>query len=107
MTFAITLIKCAAGKRENALGILLDLKELYEFEKDYIKIHECYISFGWPDFVLFLEGKNVELLKKTIVDIRDKVSSGDGGDLETSTIICTTKKDMERAIKDSGIIQGN
>jgi hypothetical protein len=114
MTHAITLVKCASGRREDALKIMLDLKrerDLKEKQKapdrDTVIINECYISFGWPDFVLVLDGDNVELLKKAIVDIRTEVFRRKGGHLETSTIICTTELEIQNAKKKINAVKKN
>jgi len=102
MTYAITLIKGETGKREQTLKYLTDLKDDLERQKtllgEGVCIKECYISFGWPDFVLLVNGNNVELLKSTIVKLRDLASNDPLRDnLETSTIICMTKDEIDAA----------
>jgi hypothetical protein len=100
MTYAITLVKCATGEREHVLKILLELKK-GEFYKGKVSIDKCYISFGWPDFILVFRGENVELIKATIVDIRAIILKGERSHLETSTIICTTQEDINTAMDEN------
>jgi len=98
MTYAITLIKGETAKREQTLSLLMDLKEQKDLLGNGVYIKEIFISFGWPDFVLLLRGNNVELLKDSIVKIRDLVYNGEPNDnLETSTIICMTLDEIEDA----------
>jgi len=97
MTYAITLVKCATGEREHVLKILLELKKR-DFYKGKVSIDKCYISFGWPDFVLVFRGENVELIKATIVDMRAMILKSEESHLETSTIICTTQEDIDKAM---------
>ena len=103
MTYAITLIRSKSGARDDMLKYLLNLKDKtnllsllklnreINLDEDCISIEECFISFGWPDFVLLLRGNNVELLKYAIIEIRNNAKT----DLETSTIVCTTDKELD------------
>jgi hypothetical protein len=104
MTYAITLIRSKSGARDDMFKYLLNLKDKnnllallksngeINLDDDSISIEECFISFGWPDFVLLLHGNNVELLKYAIIEIRNNAET----DLETSTIVCTTDKELDR-----------
>lgn len=93
MTDAITLIKGKIGLRDETLRFLTELQKRGLSNK--VTIQKCYVSFGWPDFILLLNGKNVELIKNAIIEIRDLVNEETGDNLETSTIICTTQKEIE------------
>ena len=53
MTYAITLVKCEISKRNEALELLTNLKKQKDPFGNKVRIKEFYISFGWPDFVLF------------------------------------------------------
>ena len=99
MTYSITLIKGESGKRERTFNLLARLAK----EKDpfgcKVRIRDCFISFGWPDFILLLEGNNIELLKYAIVHLRERVLDETGDTLETSSIVCTTKSEVDAARK--------
>lgn len=102
MTYALTLIKGKTGKREQTLSLLDSLKKDQEFQqKNGVEIREVLISFGWPDIIVFLKSENVELIKRAIVIIREKAAKN-GDNLTTSSIICTTKEEMEKKIKKWG-----
>ncbi|MEM2940284.1 MAG: hypothetical protein QW304_01865 [Thermoproteota archaeon] len=98
MTYALILAKGRPGKREETLAFLNDLKKDQDLKKDYgVVIEKVFISFGWPDFILLVCSENVELIKASIVAIRDRVSKN-GDNLETATIICTTEDEIREKI---------
>jgi hypothetical protein len=97
MTYAITLIKGESGNREGTFNCLTKMKRQKDPFENTVRIKECFISFGWPDFILLMKGDNVELLKDAIIKLRKKVYEEIGDRLETSTIVCSTKKEVETA----------
>jgi hypothetical protein len=102
MTWAITLIKGQSQKREEILDYLDGLTKQDDPFKNGVIVKVCYISFGWPDFVVLLNGNNVELLKDSIVKIRNEIYDSKMADnIETSTIVCTTKDEVKDAIKNA------
>ena len=102
MTYALTLIKGKTGKREEIINLFNKYKRDPNFQKAHgVEIKELLISFGWPDIILVLHSKNIELIKRFIVLLRDKATDI-GDDLTTSTIICTTQEEMTEEIKKWG-----
>lgn len=99
MTYAITMVKCERDKRNEALEFLINLKTKENPFENGVSIDGCYISFGWPDYVLLLGGLNVELLKDAIMLIRNRALSANAGNLETSSIICTTVDEINDALE--------
>jgi len=105
VTIAIALIKGGSGRRESTFNFLTELSAKPDPFENQVKIDQCLISFGWPDFVLLLSGKNVELIKDAIIKLREMTSKWEDN-LDTSTIICTTAKEIENAkIKLKEIVQ--
>lgn len=105
MTYAIVMIKGESKRREDTLKFLSNLKnnkkKANELEKKTgTKIGEILISFGWPDFILLLRGSNVELLKETIVYLKNLIQDEVEDTVETSTIVCATPEEIEKAKKD-------
>jgi len=102
LTYALTLIKGKTGKREHTISLFNSLKKDPNFAKDNgVEIKELFISFGWPDIILLLKSENVELIKRSIVTLRDKAAMI-GDDLTTSSIICTTQEEMDIKLKKWG-----
>src|ERR687895_1039565 len=98
MTYALTLVKGMPQKREKTLSLLTKLKDDKEFkEKSGVEIRNLFISFGWPDIILLMKANNVELLKSSIVELRDIIAKSHRDNIETSTIICTTPDDINRS----------
>jgi hypothetical protein len=106
MTYALSLVKGIPKEREKTLALLLKLKEdtlsREQFRtKTGTSLEEVYISFGWPDFILLMKSANIELLKTAIVELRELVDNN-GDNIETSTIICTTQRELEDKKKEWG-----
>jgi hypothetical protein len=100
MTFALTLIKGKSTQREPSINLLTQLSKDRTFaEENGVTIENVFISFGWPDMILLLKGNNVELIKNSIVVIRNKLASN-GDDVDTSTIICTTQDEINQQLRD-------
>lgn len=101
MTYGLILVKGISNKREKTLQVLEGLTTDQSYSKlTGTKIKNVFVSFGWPDIVLVIQGNNIELIKNSIIRIRDLVGKH-GDNLETSTIICTTLdeiKEKERAL---------
>lgn len=99
MTYAIALIKGSPHERDTTHALFVDLQKSLKFYKETgVKIKDVFISFGWPDFVLLLEGENVELLKQAIVTIRSKAKKN-GDKIETSTLICVKQDEIVKKSK--------
>ncbi|MCV0430703.1 hypothetical protein [Nitrosopumilus sp.] len=101
MTYGLILVKGISNKRDQTLTLLDKLIGDQSYKNQTgTEIEHVFVSFGWPDIVLLIKGENIELIKNSIIRIRDLV--GEHGDnLETSTIICTTiseLKDKEKAL---------
>ena len=64
-------------------------------KENRIQIKEVFISFGWPDLILLIKSNNVELIKSSIIELRDLVAKSHDDNIETSTIICTTIDDLD------------
>lgn len=106
MTYAITLVKGNPKERGTTHLILESLAKDPAFKKKTgVEIQEVFISFGWPDFVLLLQGDNVELLKNGIIALRDEVAKK-GDEIETSTIICTKQDEINRKNKEWSKLTG-
>lgn len=102
MTYALILVKGKSHLRDKTLKLLSDLKDNELFEKNNnVDIVEVFISFGWPDIILLIKGKNVEVIKLAIVRIRDRVFRNHKDTVETSTIICTTLKEIEKVKREN------
>jgi hypothetical protein len=100
MTFALTLIKGKSTEREHSISLLTQLSKDRTFaEENGVTIENVFISFGWPDMILLLKGNNVELIKNSIVVIRDMLAKN-GDEVDTSTIICTTQDEINQQLKD-------
>ncbi len=103
MTYAFVLIKGKSTARDNSLSYLESLVGNEEFVKEYkVNVDKVFISFGWPDLIILLKSENVELIKNSIVGIRDKLSSN-GDSVDTSTIICTTSQEIKDRKKEWGL----
>ncbi len=106
MTYALVLIKGKGSQRESSLSLLEKLAEDAEFSKNNrVKIEKVFVSFGWPDVVLLIRSANVELIKHAIVLLRDKLAKN-GDDVDTSTIICTTTKEIKKKRRSWGKLGG-
>lgn len=96
MTYAITLIKGEPAKRKNTRAFLEKLMNDENFHKENgVKIEKIFLCFGWPDLVLLLRGENVELINHALINIRRSLEEN-GDNVETSTLICTTKETLEK-----------
>lgn len=96
MTYAIAMIKGKPKERDKTHGLFLSLSKDSAFSTmTSVRIKEVFISFGWPDFVLILEGPNVELLKLAIIKIREAAAKS-GDEIQTSTLICTTQDEISK-----------
>lgn len=94
MTYGLVLVKGKSARREGTLSFLEKLAKDSEFTRTHgVKIEKLFISFGWPDFVLLMNGENVELIKHGIVVIRELLEKN-GDSVDTSTIICTTQSSI-------------
>jgi hypothetical protein len=88
-------VKGEPGKREETLSFLQKVSNKRELQRKHgVNIEQIFISFGWPDFIIMMSGKNVELLKNAIVILRDMLEKN-GDSINTSTIICTTQESIE------------
>jgi len=96
------LIKGITEKREQSILLFDRLKNDPEFQRKYgVSIDKILISFGWPDIILILKSENVELIKRAIVVLRKKAADIHD-DITTSSIICTTREEMDKKIKKWG-----
>lgn len=101
MTYGLVLIKGNSGKRDTTLKYLENLKDNKTFIKKFGTVTEVFISFGWPDFIIIIKSINIECLKSGIVELREKLEKT-GDNIETSTIVCSTKNDIEEVTKKIG-----
>ncbi len=100
MTYAITLIKGESAKREKTRSFLEKLKDDNGFHKNNgVTIERVFLCFGWPDLVLLLRGENVELINHALINLRRDLEAN-GDNIETSTLICTTKGALEEKKKE-------
>lgn len=96
MTYAITLIKGEPAKRERTRSFLEKLMNDRDFSKENgVTIEKVFLCFGWPDLVVFSRGENVELINRALIIIRRNLQEN-GDNVETSTLICTTKEAMNK-----------
>jgi hypothetical protein len=103
MTYAFVLIKGKSTARDGSLSYLESLIGNETFAKEHrVSVDKVFISFGWPDIIILLKSENVELIKNSIVDIRDKLSAR-GDSVDTSTIICTTSQEIKDRKKEWGL----
>lgn len=96
MTYAVVMVKGTPDKRETTRALFEKLATDTDFEKGFgTKVDKWFVSFGWPDFVLILEANNVELIKHSIVEIRNRAATA-GDNIETSTLICMEQKQIDK-----------
>lgn len=95
MTYAIILVKGRPKYRETSNQFFQSIQNDPEFfKRTGVKIVEIFISFGLPDFVLILQGSNVELLKGAIIALKNEAIKN-GDELETTTIICSKQEELK------------
>lgn len=97
MTVGFVMIKGSATSREPILDYLNALIENDDFtKKSGAVIEDVVCTFGWPDFMVTLFSTNVELLKHSIVVIRDLLKDLVPNALvETSTIIGVSSSEIK------------
>jgi hypothetical protein len=100
MTYALTLVKGKAEKRDLTLSKFISIRKSDELEKKSgARIEKVFSSFGWPDFVLLIKAKNIEQIRYAINIIRKEVAKH-GDYIETSSIICSTPDEMKKKRKE-------
>lgn len=96
MTYGLILIKGKSGKREATLSSLQKMKKS-KYSKTHlagVQIEKVFLSFGWPDFLILMRGKNIEQIRYAINVIRQEIAKH-GDFIETSTIVCSTPEEMK------------
>ena len=105
MTYALVLVKGKSTARRESLSLLDKLTQDKDFsEKNKVKIVKVFISFGWPDIIVVMRARNVELIKNAIILLREKLSKK-GDCVDTSTIICTTSKELKSKKEEWGFVE--
>lgn len=101
MTYGLILIKGKSGKRDTTLDSLMKMKKS-EYSKTHlagVQIEKVFLSFGWPDFLILMRGRNIEQIRYAISVIRREIAKK-GDFIETSTIICSTPEEMREKRKE-------
>lgn len=95
MTYGLVLVKGKSEKIDSTLKALQELAEKKDIKDETgAQLVNVFLSFGWPDFVLVLKARNIEQIRYAIGAIRKRLE--DHGDyVETSTIICSTPKELK------------
>lgn len=100
MTIGLILVRSNPGRREHSLSGLEEIQGDKKFQKQNgFLIKDIYVSFGWPDFVIMLDAKNVARIKNGIVKIRKRLLDDCGDGVETSTIICSSISEINAELK--------
>lgn len=99
MTYALVMIR---GKPDKLEGTQQYLEELMQNpKKEELKntlsteVQKVFISFGWPDFIILIHSANAELIRQSVIYIREGVKVHDDS-IDTTTVICTTTKELEK-----------
>jgi len=75
-------------------SVLYELQEDTSFQEEQgFVIEKVMLSFGWPDFILFVHSNNVELIQNCIIALQSKIEEIDDC-ISTSTIIGTTHNEL-------------
>jgi len=85
MPHAITYIKINQKFSELARVKLKELVNSNSLKEKNVVFEHLFESFGWSDFIVILNGVNIEDLKKTIAFIRRYLAEQGIEDVETST----------------------
>ncbi len=95
MPYSITMIKGTPVKRIVTAEYLDKKENDIDFKNSTgTSIEKVFVSFGWADFIVIINGNNIELIKESIIRIRSDLQ-GLGDYIETSSIMCTTSKEIK------------
>lgn len=104
MTVGIVLIKGLPGRFEHTHEFLIEMKEKKALEKEKnVRIKEVYLSMGWPDIILLLEGGQILDIHEAIAYIKNQLKERkkEYRDLiDTSTIVCIEREKREKIKKE-------
>lgn len=105
MPYGIVLTKGLAGRMEDTYEFLMKmrgkgiLEEKMKKKKktEYrAKIEEVFLTMGWPDIILIIEAKQILDIQEAITYIKEELKKKDMDFIDTSTIICVTKREQEK-----------
>lgn len=102
MPTGIVYLNGSSSKRDETFKILQTL--LYGKSGDlllnrYVILNNVFASFGGSDFVIELWGSNIEVIKDTVICIRNMVEHiTKDENVETSTIICINPSESQNPL---------
>lgn len=111
MPYGIVLAKGLPGRMEDTYEFLMNMRgkgileeEIEEKEKkekkkkkEYrVRIKEVFLTMGWPDIILILRAKQILDIQEATSYIKEELRKGNIDFIDTSTIICVTKREQER-----------
>lgn len=103
MTVGIVLMKGLPGQYEHTYEFLMEMKKKRTLKKEKnVRIREVFLSMGWPDIVLLLEGEQILDIHEAITYIKNQLKSRKKyRDLvDTSTIVCIEREKREEIKKE-------